>query len=88
VLRAAALSAAEAMERTAEFGRVAVGLRADLLLLDANPRDGLATLHHPAGVMAHGCGWIGRRWMRCWPASGSLSRGGRGSHADAPGAAQ
>lgn len=59
VLRAATLNAAEAMERTAEFGRVAVGLSADLLLLDANPRDGLATLHRPAGVMAHGV-WLDR----------------------------
>lgn len=36
------------------FGRVAVGARADLLLTEANPLDGLATLRKPLGVMAGG----------------------------------
>lgn len=36
------------------FGRVAVGQRADLILSDANPLEGLATLRSPRGVMAAG----------------------------------
>jgi imidazolonepropionase-like amidohydrolase len=36
------------------FGRVAVGMRADLLLTAANPLDGLATLRRPLGVMVGG----------------------------------
>lgn len=35
-------------------GTVAPGRRADLLLLDANPLDGLATLRHPQAVIAGG----------------------------------
>lgn len=36
------------------FGTVARGNRADLLLLEANPLDDLATLRQPLGVMANG----------------------------------
>ncbi len=36
------------------FGTIAVGHRADLLLVAANPLDGLATLQSPLGVMAGG----------------------------------
>jgi len=39
---------------TTPFGRVAVGMRADLLLTAANPLDGLATLRRPLGVMVGG----------------------------------
>lgn len=39
---------------TPPFGRVAVGMRADLLLTVANPLDGLATLRRPLGVMVGG----------------------------------
>ncbi len=35
-------------------GTIAVGRRADLVLLDANPLDGLATLREPRAVIAHG----------------------------------
>ena len=35
-------------------GTVSIGSRADLILTDANPLDGLATLERPAGVMANG----------------------------------
>lgn len=37
-----------------EFGVVRAGTRADLLLLDADPRDDLTTLHRPLGVMVRG----------------------------------
>lgn len=39
---------------TTPFGRVAAGMRADLLLTAANPLDGLATLRRPLGVMVGG----------------------------------
>ncbi len=42
-----------------EFGTVAVGLRADLILLDANPIDDIANVRNPAGVMVRGR-WIDR----------------------------
>ena len=38
----------------AEFGVVAAGARADLLLLDGDPGGDLSTLLAPAGVMARG----------------------------------
>ena len=37
--------------------RVAAGARADLLLLDGNPGEAIATLRSPAGVM------VGGRWF-------------------------
>ena len=37
-----------------ESGRVAVGMRADLVLLDDNPLVGLETLRQPRAVMVHG----------------------------------
>jgi imidazolonepropionase-like amidohydrolase len=39
------------------FGRVAVGHRADLLLLDANPLEDVANVREPVGVMVNG------RWL-------------------------
>jgi hypothetical protein len=36
------------------FGVIAPGARADLILSQSNPLDGLATLRKPLGVMAHG----------------------------------
>ena len=40
-------------------GTIQVGARADLLLVDANPLEDLATLMRPAGVMVHGK-WLDR----------------------------
>lgn len=40
-----------------DFGTVAAGKRADLILLDANPLDGLANLERRSGVMVRG------RWL-------------------------
>ena len=42
-----------------EFGTVAVGLRADLILLDENPIEDIANVRDPAGVMIRGR-WIPR----------------------------
>ena len=54
VLRAATSEPAVAMRRTGEFGRIAPGHRADLVLLDSNPLDDLAAYHNNSGVMANG----------------------------------
>jgi imidazolonepropionase-like amidohydrolase len=75
LLRAATRSAADYLGRSAELGRVAVGLRADLVLLDsdplAGPRAGADAFARPLGVMARGA-WQSRaeldarlaRWRR------------------------
>ena len=57
-LDAATGSAARALRRT-DLGRVAVGGRADLLLLDDDPRTGLEALRRPAGIALRGR-WLSR----------------------------
>jgi imidazolonepropionase-like amidohydrolase len=47
----------------ATFGRVAEGLEADLVLVDANPLEQPATLKEPAGVMLRGR-WLPRTELR------------------------
>jgi imidazolonepropionase-like amidohydrolase len=54
VLRIASRDAARFLHLRHEFGIIEAGARADLLLLDQNPETDLATLQHPAGVMAAG----------------------------------
>ena len=58
VLAAATRTPGELISRSipgaTPFGVVAVGDRADLILSDADPRDDLATLRKPLGVMADG----------------------------------
>ena len=49
--------AAEFLKRQDQFGVVAVGLRADLLLLDGNPLQDVANVNRRTGVMVHG------RWI-------------------------
>lgn len=56
-LRAGTRSAAECLEQEHEFGSVAVGLRADLLLLATNPLEDVRAVRRPAGVMVRG------RWL-------------------------
>jgi hypothetical protein len=56
-LKAATVNTAGFLGRAADFGTVSVGKRADLLLVDGNPLENLATLQHPAGVMVRG------RWL-------------------------
>jgi imidazolonepropionase-like amidohydrolase len=53
-LRAATRSGAELLGRSHELGRVAAGMRADLVLLDANPLDDIHHTRRIAGVMARG----------------------------------
>lgn len=53
-LRAGTRAPAECLEATEEFGAVAVGLRADLLLLDANPLEDVTNAARRVGVMVRG----------------------------------
>jgi hypothetical protein len=53
-LRAGTSDAVEFLKKQNVFGRVAVGLRADLLLLEMNPLEDVANMNRRAGVMVHG----------------------------------
>jgi imidazolonepropionase-like amidohydrolase len=57
--RAATSEAARALDQAQEMGAVRSGMRADLLLLDANPIDDPTSLRRSLGVMAHGI-WLER----------------------------
>jgi cytosine/adenosine deaminase-related metal-dependent hydrolase len=56
-LRTATVNPARFLGQGAEFGTIAVGSRADLLLLDRDPLESVSALDRPAGVMARG------RWL-------------------------
>lgn len=58
-LRMGSVDAAAFLEMEDEFGRVAPGLRADLVLLDANPLEDVAHWARRAGVMVRGA-WYDR----------------------------
>lgn len=47
-------NAAEFLGQETEFGAITVGLRGDLLLLDANPLENIAALRNPRAVMLRG----------------------------------
>jgi imidazolonepropionase-like amidohydrolase len=53
-LRASTVDAARFFGDTTEFGTIAVGVRADLVLVDDDPRTGLAGLRHPYAVIIRG----------------------------------
>ena len=53
-LTAATRAPAAYLGRERESGTIAVGTRADLVLVDANPLADIAALRHPTGVMARG----------------------------------
>ena len=59
VLRTGTSNVGRYFEAEDDFGTVAVGSRADLILLDANPLESLATVARPAGVMVRGR-WLSR----------------------------
>jgi hypothetical protein len=63
VLRAATHGGAVLMRRTTEFGRVAAGLRADLILLDDNPLADVEHVTRRSGVMVAGR-WMPERWLQ------------------------
>jgi len=56
-IRAGTRDAAEFLKAEGQWGTVAVGLRADLILLDANPLDDVANVRRRVGVMVRG------RWL-------------------------
>ncbi|MDH3253795.1 MAG: amidohydrolase family protein [Acidobacteriota bacterium] len=53
-LRTATAAPAIFLHRETEFGTIALGSRADLLLVDGNPLEGLATLREPRGLCVRG----------------------------------
>lgn len=53
-LQSATITAAAAMDRSADLGRIAPGYRADIVILDANPLDDIANARRIVGVMAQG----------------------------------
>jgi imidazolonepropionase-like amidohydrolase len=57
VLRSATVVPAEFLGKSKEFGTIAVGHRADLLLVAVNPLEKLEALRQPRGVMVRG------RWL-------------------------
>jgi hypothetical protein len=57
VLRSATLIPARFLNKEQEYGTVSTGKRADLILVEKNPLDDLATLKQPIGVMVRG------KWM-------------------------
>ena len=58
-LLAATSNAAQAMRRENEFGTVKPGLRADLLVIDADPRQDVSSLSRISGVSVRGI-WLDR----------------------------
>jgi imidazolonepropionase-like amidohydrolase len=58
-LRAATTAPAEFLERAGDVGSVSPGARADLVMVDGDPRDDVAVLRHPRAVMLRGA-WLER----------------------------
>jgi imidazolonepropionase-like amidohydrolase len=57
IIEAGTSNVAQHFKAQDDFGTIAVGQRADLILLDGNPLDDLAHIQRPAGVMVSG------RWL-------------------------
>ena len=62
VLRAATVAPATFLGKADEFGTIQVGRRADLLLVERNPLENLATLREPLAVMVRGQ-WLPREQL-------------------------
>jgi hypothetical protein len=58
-LRTATVNPARFLGKEREFGTIAVGVRADLLLVDGNPLADLTVVRRPAGVVVRGV-WLPR----------------------------
>ena len=58
-LRAATTAPAEFLGEVGEIGTVSPGARADLIVVDGDPRDDVAVLRHPRAVMLRGA-WLER----------------------------
>lgn len=54
IFRIATMRAAEFLDAEGAFGVLEAGARADIVLLDADPREDLATLRNPAAVIVNG----------------------------------
>ena len=72
ILEAATINAARCLGKDGEFGTVTPGKRADLLLLDTDPRRDLAKREGIAGVMTRG------RWLPRATLAAALDRLGTG----------
>jgi hypothetical protein len=62
-LRTATVVPAEFLGKGNEFGTIAVGRRADFLLVERNPLQDLSSLRQPAGVMVRGR-WLSRERLQ------------------------
>ena len=62
-MRAATVAPAAFLAKDEEFGAVAAGQRADLLLVDGNPLQDIGYLAQPVGVMARGR-WFPREQLQ------------------------
>lgn len=60
VIRSATVVPAAFLGKSTEFGTIAPGQRADLLLVNGNPLENLTVLEHPDGVMVRGS-WLSRQ---------------------------
>lgn len=67
-LRAATSGAAECMRASEEWGTVAVGHRADLVLVEGNPLESVRVCAKPKGVMVRG------RWLSAQDIERELAR--------------
>jgi imidazolonepropionase-like amidohydrolase len=65
VLRIATRDAARFLGQSNQWGTVAVGMRADLLVLDQDPTRDLETLKSPAGLVLHGT-WVPADTLARW----------------------
>ena len=68
VLRTATVEPARFLQVPDEFGTIAVGRRADLVLVESNPLEDLSTLRRPLGVMVRG------RWLPAAELQAMLAR--------------
>lgn len=62
VMRSGTIVPAAFLGKTNEFGTIAAGRRADLLLVAGNPLEDLAVLRRPSGVMVRGT-WLPRQTL-------------------------
>ena len=62
-LRTATIHPAIFLGKDNEFGTIAVGKRADLLLIEGNPLQSIARLQQPIGVMVRGI-WLSREQLQ------------------------
>ena len=62
-IRTATVNPATFLEKEHEFGTIAAGKRADLILVARNPLDDVSALNEPLGVMVRGQ-WFSRERLR------------------------